>query len=64
MEDKKRPTEENLDKFTLGSACSANECTGLVTHYATEDEMEAYMDVYPYQAKPCGADDEENIDSF
>lgn len=52
MKDKMRPTEEHLEKFDLTNACSATECTGLVTHFATEDELESYMEIYNFQATP------------
>lgn len=55
---KKRPVKDEFDHFSMCNACSANECTGLVTHFATEDELEAYMDVYSFQATPCSDDDE------
>ena len=55
---KKRPTEEHFDKFAFGNASSATECTGLITHIPTQEEEEAYMAVYDYQASPCGIEQE------
>ncbi len=55
---KKRPIKDDFDHFSMCNACSATECTGLVTHFATEDELEAYMDVYSFQATPCADNDE------
>lgn len=52
MKNKKRPLKEEFDHLSMCNACSATECTGLVTHFATEDELEAYMDIYSYQATP------------
>lgn len=52
MKEKERPTKEHLEKFDLTNACSGTECTGLVTHFATEDELESYMDIYSFQATP------------
>ena len=49
---KKRPVEEEFDHFSLCNACSSTECTGLVTHFATDEELDAYMDVYSFQATP------------
>lgn len=54
----KRPIKEEFDHFSMCNACSATECTGLVTHFATEDELEAYMDIYSYQAIPAGDENE------
>ena len=53
MNKKHRPTKDQFEKFDLSNACSATECTGLVTHFASEEELEAYMDVYNFQATPC-----------
>ncbi len=58
-EKEKRPTDEQLDKFDLANACSMNECTGLVTHFATEEELESYMDIYSFQATPVLDETEE-----
>ena len=52
MKDKKRPVKEEFDHFSMCNACSATECTGLITHFATDDELDAYMDVYSFQATP------------
>ena len=57
MNNKKRPTEEFYDKFAMGNAISATECTGLVTHGATEEELEAYQQVFDYQTKPLPGDE-------
>ena len=59
MKEKIRPTEEHLEKFDLANASSATECTGLVTHFATEEELESYMDVYNFQATPYFDETEE-----
>ena len=45
MKEKIRPTKEHLEKFDLTNACS-------VTHFATEDELESYMEIYNFQATP------------
>ncbi len=58
MKKRKRPTKEDFDHFSMCNASSATECTGLVTHFADEDDLEAYMDVYSFQATPCGNEDE------
>lgn len=50
----KRPTE--FDKFELGNACSMTECTGLVTHMATEEELDAYREIYDFYGSPAVSD--------
>ena len=57
MKKEKRPLKEQFDKFSIGHACSANDCTGLITHMTTEEEEEAYMEVYDYQATPAVSDE-------
>ena len=59
MKNKKRPIIEEFDKFAFGNAASANECTGLITHQATDEELEAYQELYDYQASPAVADKSE-----
>lgn len=63
MSDKKRkrPTKDQFyefDHLDFANASSANDCTGLVTHFATEDELESYMDIYNFQATPSLYEDE------
>jgi len=52
MKEKKRPIIDNYEHFSLWNSASATECTGLVTHFSTEDELENYMQIYNYQAIP------------
>ncbi|MBQ3181453.1 MAG: hypothetical protein IJB50_01655 [Clostridia bacterium] len=52
LKNKERPLKEEFDHLSMMNTASATECTGLVTHFSTEDELEAYMDVYSYQAIP------------
>jgi len=57
MKKKKRPVEkEEFDKFAFGNVSSATECTGLITHMPTEEELEAYKEVYDYEASPAVSD--------
>ena len=56
MKDKKRPVTEEFDKFAFGNAASSTECTGLITHYPTDEEMEAYQEIYDFQASPAVSD--------
>ncbi|MBQ9915130.1 MAG: hypothetical protein IJO50_03190 [Clostridia bacterium] len=45
-----RPLEE-YDKFDLGNAISAHECTGLITvPPQTDGEKESYMAIFDYGA--------------
>ena len=59
MKNEKRPTKEFYDKFAMGNVSCATECTGLVTHGATEEELEAYQEIYNYQAEPILPDGKE-----
>ena len=52
MGDKKMPVEQEFDHLAMTNSASATECTGLVTQFSTEEELESYMDVYTYQAIP------------
>lgn len=52
MDDKKMPIEQEFDYLAMTNSASPTECTGLVTHFSTEEELENYMDVYTYQAIP------------
>ena len=56
MKEKKRPVTEEFDKFAFGNAISATECTGLITHQATEEELEAYQEVYDFHGSPAVSD--------
>jgi|GEM_PF-3235745 len=56
MKNKKRPVLEEYDKFAFGNASSATECTGLITHMATDEELEAYQEVYDFCASPAVSD--------
>ena len=56
MKNKKRPVMEEYDKFAFGNVSSATECTGLITHMPTDDDLEAYQEVYDYQASPAVSD--------
>ncbi len=57
MKKKKRPIEkEEFDKFSFGNASSATECTGLITHMPTSEDLDAYMEVYDYQASVAVSD--------
>lgn len=56
MKKKKRPVMEEFDKFELSSVSSATECTGLITHMPTDEDLEAYQEVYNYQASPAVSD--------
>jgi len=58
MKNKKRPTEEYYDKFAFGNVSSATECTGLITHMPTDEDLEAYQQVYDYQASPAVSEEE------
>lgn len=53
---KKRPVIEEFDKFDLCNASSATDCTGLITHMPTDEELEAYHQVYDYEARPAVSD--------
>ncbi len=45
------PLEKEYDKFETANACSAYDCTGLIqVPPQNEEEQEAYMDIYDYQA--------------
>lgn len=55
-----RPTKEHFDQFDLANASSATECTGLITHFPTDEDLEAYMDVYSFQATPYLYEDEKD----
>lgn len=57
MNNKKRPTKEHYDKFAFGNVSSATECTGLITHMPTDEELDAYREVYDYQASPAVSED-------
>ncbi len=59
MKKSERPTKDQFEQFDLTNACSATECTGLVTHFATEEELESYMDIYSFQATPVLDETEE-----
>lgn len=52
MDDKKMPIEQEFDHLSYTNSASPTECTGLVTHFSTEEELESYMDIYTYQAIP------------
>ncbi len=56
MKNKKRPVLEEYDKFAFGNVSSATECTGLITHRASDEELEAYQEVYDFQASPAVSD--------
>lgn len=56
MKKKKRPLKEEFDKFALCNASSATDCTGLITHMPTDEELEAYSEVYDFQARPAVSD--------
>ena len=58
MKNKKRPVLPEYDKIAFGNVSSANECTGLVTHMPTEEDMEAYQEVYDYQASPAVSEED------
>jgi hypothetical protein len=58
MKNKKRPLLSEFDKFTFANVSSATECTGLVTHMPTEEDMEAYREVYDFEASPIVSDEE------
>ena len=58
MKNKKRPLLYEFDKFAFGNASSATECTGLVTHMPTEEDMEAYQEVYDFEASPAVSDED------
>lgn len=62
MSKKKRPFSENgFDKFDLGNAASARECTGLIqVPPQTVEEEEGYMEIYDYQP-PIAPDEQEGI---
>ena len=60
MKNKKRPLISEFDKFAFGNVSSANECTGLVTHMPTEEDMEAYREVYDFEASPAMSEEERN----
>ncbi len=48
---KKAKNEKEFDKFDLGNAISAHECTGLIQRPPqTEDEEESYMAIADYKA--------------
>lgn len=46
------PIEQDFDHLSYTNSAAPTECTGLVTHFSTEEELESYMDVYTYQAIP------------
>lgn len=49
--EKQAEIEREYDKFDLGNACSACECTGLIpTPPLTDEEMESYMAICDYRA--------------
>ena len=56
MKKEKRPVIEEYDKFAFGNASSATECTGLITHMPTDDDLEAYQEVYDFCASPAVSD--------
>lgn len=56
MKNKKRPVMDEYDKFALGNAASSTECTGLITHYPTDEELEAYQEIYDFQGSPAVSD--------
>ena len=58
MKNKKRPILEEYDKFSFGNASSATECTGLITHMPTDEDMEAYQEVYDFCASPAVSEEE------
>lgn len=60
MDDKKMPIEQDFDHLSMTNSASPTECTGLVTHFSTEEELESYMDVYTYQAIPVKDEKEKN----
>lgn len=48
---KKEIREKEFDKFDLGNAISAHECTGLIQRPPqTEEEEESYMAIADYKA--------------
>ena len=53
MKKKNRPILEEYDKFAFGNVSSATECTGLITHMPTDEDLEAYQELYDYQASPA-----------
>ncbi len=53
MKEEKRPTKDFYDKFDMGNVSSATECTGLITHMPTDEDLEAYQHVFDYQASPA-----------
>lgn len=68
MEKKKRRqlTNEEIDEhiFDYCSVCSASDCTGLIrVEPATEEEDEAYLDLYPYKPPFIPEDVEPKEDS-
>jgi len=58
MKNKKRPILEEFDKFAMGNASSATECTGLVTHMPTDEDMEAYQKVFDFEASPAVSEED------
>ena len=56
MKKKNRPILEEYDKFAFGNVSSATECPGLITHMPTDEDLEAYQEVYDYQASPAVSD--------
>ena len=54
MSDKKPKEKEQIeeyDKFHLGNAISAHECTGLIQRAPqSEEELESYMELVDYKA--------------
>ncbi len=50
-EEEQAKIQREYDKFDLGNACSAHECTGLIpTPPQTDEEMESYMAIMDYRA--------------
>ena len=64
MKDKNIPKKDSFDHLLMTNAASATECTGLITHLPTEDELEAYMDVYTYQAIPVKDEKEKDKNRY
>ena len=56
MKKKKRPILEEYDKFEMGNASSMTECTGLIRCMATDEELEAYHEIYDYEGRPAVSD--------
>ncbi len=61
-QEKQAEIQREYEKFDLGNASSAHECTGLIpTPPQTDEEMESYMAIFDYRAPDAVSEEEEKI---